>query len=497
MKIRKTVWIPLVCLPVLLTSVIVPPIVIYKNKNPTRPNNKEDKDLIPSINPNHPTNPKPNPNDDGEIIISPTTNTLKQVLEKVSKSLTSTLSNKKFKTLEKLESDISTHLNNNNNNNNSFNNISFEITNKNSIPKHIKNTKINLNLQLTGLNNNSSFLSTYLDNVSIGIYDIDEIISRKKIWIDINELTSITNDKENEKNINNFFYLLNKNNYDTLDQTIFNKDSYTYDFSDTEVKKTIVKTETKGMSSSTRETIIRTRFNGYDPKKSWYETTMKIKKGYSNNDYVDWKNNDELELKLYVFIPELYKTTEISPKKINGDDGDFIVIDKDGNERRIDKRGLTKNWHDLRVDTYDYENWKQKGWTIEEAISWNSSFGSFVFPKTIKRVPNYLSQSLWRLSFMFSEATSFNQDISSWNTSNVKYMDFMFYNAYNFNQPIDNWNTSNVTDMGYMFDGATSFNQDLSKWNTSKVREKHNQDIGYTNPNWKPEHKPKFKKIKK
>ncbi|WP_434337675.1 BspA family leucine-rich repeat surface protein [Mycoplasma capricolum] len=99
---------------------------------------------------------------------------------------------------------------------------------------------------------------------------------------------------------------------------------------------------------------------------------------------------------------------------------------------------------------------------------------------------------------MFSEATSFNQDISSWNTSNVKYMDFMFSNAYNFNQPIDNWNTSNVTDMGYMFDGATSFNQDLSKWNTSKVREKHNQDIGYTNVfNWKPEHKPKFKKIKK
>ncbi|WP_434324014.1 BspA family leucine-rich repeat surface protein [Mycoplasma capricolum subsp. capricolum] len=467
MKIRKTVWILLVCLPVLLTAAIVPPIVIYKNKKPTRPNNKEDKDLIPSTNPNHPTIPKPNPNDDGEIIINPTTNTLKQELEKVSKSLTSTLSNKKFKTLEKLESDISTHLNNNNNNNNSFNNISFEITNKNSIPKHIKNTKINLNLQLTGLNNNSSFLSTYLDNVSIGIYDIDEIISRKKIWIDINELTSITNDKENEKSINNFFYLLNKNNYDTLDQTIFNKDSYTYDFSDTEVKKTIVKTETKGMNSLTRETIITTRFNGYDPKKSWYETTMKIKKGFSNNDYVDWKNGDELELKLYVFIPTLSKIDNLWNSNYGGDDGSFVLIDKDGNERRIT---IEKLWYkdDYSWRNYNYDQWKENNWIVEEALSWNNLLGSISFPTTIKRVPKYLHKYMWNLSDIFSNAKSFNQDISS-------------------------WNTSNVTNMSFMFDGATSFNQDLSKWNTSNVISEYNQNIGYVNPNWKPEHHPQFK----
>ncbi|WP_434343710.1 BspA family leucine-rich repeat surface protein [Mycoplasma sp. 06067-C1-B144P-99-0482-3] len=70
----------------------------------------------------------------------------------------------------------------------------------------------------------------------------------------------------------------------------------------------------------------------------------------------------------------------------------------------------------------------------------------------------------------------------------------MFKGAKTFSQPLNNWNKSNVTNMAGMFLGAESFNQPIGNWNTSKVVNKHNQNIGFVNPNWKPEHWPKFNK---
>ena len=83
--------------------------------------------------------------------------------------------------------------------------------------------------------------------------------------------------------------------------------------------------------------------------------------------------------------------------------------------------------------------------------------------------------SMWDTSHVilmyrtFSGASAFNQDISGWNTGSVTQMHKMFENATSFNQPIGNWNTSAVTIMDSMFNGATSFNQDLSQWCVSHI----------------------------
>ena len=90
---------------------------------------------------------------------------------------------------------------------------------------------------------------------------------------------------------------------------------------------------------------------------------------------------------------------------------------------------------------------------------------------------------------MFASTNKFNQDLSSFDLSNVIYMDGMFggtkafngnistwkfpklsiltyflNNATAFNQDISNWDMSGIGNAANMFNGATSFNQDLSKW---------------------------------
>ena len=74
------------------------------------------------------------------------------------------------------------------------------------------------------------------------------------------------------------------------------------------------------------------------------------------------------------------------------------------------------------------------------------------------------------LSREFSETNypeTFNQDIRSWDVSNVKSMRWLFLNT-SFNQPIGKWDVSNVEDMFGMFRNS-KFNQDISDWNVSKV----------------------------
>ena len=98
---------------------------------------------------------------------------------------------------------------------------------------------------------------------------------------------------------------------------------------------------------------------------------------------------------------------------------------------------------------------------MDSMLSWASSFN--------QDVSNWDVSNVTRMENMFQWASSFNQDISNWNVSNVINMSSLFLWATSFNQPLNNWNTINVKNMSWMFQNATSFNQDISNFNVSKV----------------------------
>ena len=81
-------------------------------------------------------------------------------------------------------------------------------------------------------------------------------------------------------------------------------------------------------------------------------------------------------------------------------------------------------------------------------------------PNLVK-VPTVLPSNLNRLNCMFLNATSFNQDISMWDTSNVTNMNYMFYEATAFSQNLTQWCVSSISSKPPSFsNGAENFTPD-------------------------------------
>jgi len=89
----------------------------------------------------------------------------------------------------------------------------------------------------------------------------------------------------------------------------------------------------------------------------------------------------------------------------------------------------------------------------------------------LTQVPTSLptTSAVTTIQGMFRDATSFNQDISGWDTSSITGMYAAFHTATSFNQDISSWDTSSVENMVLMFNNATSFDQNLGSWDVTSL----------------------------
>ena len=107
---------------------------------------------------------------------------------------------------------------------------------------------------------------------------------------------------------------------------------------------------------------------------------------------------------------------------------------------------------------------------VREQILYQQEFNQDISSWDVSNVTN--------MSYMFYSAQSFNQDISSWDVSNVKRMDRMFSGSLSFDQNISSWNVSNVTKMDDMFYSAQAFNGNIKFWDVSNVTDMHSMFSG-------------------
>ena len=110
-------------------------------------------------------------------------------------------------------------------------------------------------------------------------------------------------------------------------------------------------------------------------------------------------------------------------------------------------------------------------WDVSSGTSFRDMFWFTQFNRDISNW-NISSATGLALSGMFG-FTPFNQPIQNWTlppavTSLGETNQGMFYQSM-FNQPIGTWNTSSIIKMRQVFQNATSFDQDLSNWQVTQV----------------------------
>ena len=221
------------------------------------------------------------------------------------------------------------------------------------------------------------------------------------------------------------------------------------------------------------------------PKPVWGTCPAKLPSGtpLEFNIYSPSTNNPVVPLTFTIKAPEsgwgIYENNILVCSRwtdgpgihtINGNNG-FITIQVDRNnlmDKTVNYKLFAKTDR-VRVSR-GYSNLTGASPSIE-VVSFSDSCASqaFGFEWANLTVPTVLPPCITNAYAMFEECRKFNQDLSTWDTSNILYMNNMFATCSNFNGNVSTWDVSNVTNMESMFVRATNFNQDLSGWNVVNI----------------------------
>ncbi|MGB3676690.1 MAG: BspA family leucine-rich repeat surface protein, partial [Candidatus Nanopelagicales bacterium] len=152
------------------------------------------------------------------------------------------------------------------------------------------------------------------------------------------------------------------------------------------------------------------------------------------------------------------------------------------------------NFNATATDAPDLAGTTSLARTFREATSFNANISNWntlavtdvaeMFDAYDVEAPSSFNQPLtttdggWNTSnmtdmgSMFRKASAFTgEGLSTWDTSNAQRMNGMFRDASSFNADLSGWDTADVTVMGFMFGGAAQFNADLGEWDTGSVTE--------------------------
>lgn len=141
----------------------------------------------------------------------------------------------------------------------------------------------------------------------------------------------------------------------------------------------------------------------------------------------------------------------------------------------IDQWGKNK-WRSLVASFYGAANMDVKAIDTPDLSQTDSIYSVFRGSTSLKGENanwNWNTSTITNMGSAFSDTENFNQNIGSWDVSNVVFAGGLFNNATAFNNggsdSIKNWNTGKMTAMNAMFQNAVKFNQPIGSWDVSKA----------------------------